>query len=71
MNLAVKLYQNVALEDKPNGIPDLWPAEVIELGDKTDLPDGYWSLMTFQEYQDYRTYHKPAYDSWYNNLQTL
>lgn len=67
MNVAVKLYQDVS--DKPEGIPGLWPAETIELGESTQLPNGPWALMTCTEYQEYRRYHKAAYDSWYNIQQ--
>lgn len=64
MNLAVKLYKDV--EDRPEGIPELWPVEVKQLGDSTTLPDGPWALMSEQDYADYVRYHKPAYDSWWN-----
>lgn len=64
MNLAVKLCKDAS--DKPAGIPDLWPAEVRELGESSVLPEGAWALMTYEEYTDYVRYYKPSYDTWYN-----
>lgn len=64
MNLAVKLYRDVV--DKPEGIPELWPVEVKQLGDSNFLPEGPWALMDLMEYADYIRYHKPVYDTWYN-----
>ena len=61
MNLAVLLYQHT---DNPKGIPDVWPAEVIELGSGTSLPDSNWILMTSLEYADYLTLYRALFDAW-------
>lgn len=61
MNLAVKLYRDAA---NPRNIPGDWPAEVIELGDKTELPDGPWMLMTIEQYTAYKAERQSAYTAW-------
>lgn len=61
MNLAVKFYSDA---DNPEGLPGAWPAEVIELGEGTDLPEGPWTLMTVAEYEAYREQHQAEYDAW-------
>lgn len=66
MNLAIKLYENVDISDKPEAIPGIWPAEVIELGNSISLPEGPWALMEKSEYEEYVRYHKPLFDAWYN-----
>jgi len=67
MNVAVLLYQNVPVESKPSGIPDVWPSTVIELGDSTTLPDETWSLMTREDYCTYVSTHQSTYDTWFAN----
>jgi len=62
MNLAVLLYQHVT--DKPTGIPDGWPAEVIELGDSTEVPDETWNLMTSEQLVAYKIANQAAYNAW-------
>lgn len=63
MNLAVKLYKDCA--DKPEGIPDQWPAEVVELGDKVDLPHGEgWALMKKDEFAAHVEQEKSKYEEW-------
>lgn len=64
MNLAVKKYQDVSYQ--PEGMPDEWPAEVIELGESTTLPAGDgWVLMTTQELADHRAEYQEDYDTWW------
>ncbi len=64
-NLAVKLFANVSVGEKPAGIPDSYPAEIIELGESTTLPEeGVWQLMTEQEYSDYMSEVQAEYDAW-------
>lgn len=62
MNLAVKMYGN--LESNPQNLPGLWPAEVIELGDSTDLPNNTYVLMTVEELQAYKANHVSDYNTW-------
>lgn len=62
MNLAVKLYSSTT---NPLGVPGVWPAQLEELGDSTTLPDATWVLMTLEEYNNYITINKPAYDAWF------
>lgn len=66
MNLAVLLYQYVDSDSKPAGIPDVWPSEVIELGDDTTLPDENWSLMTSEEFAKHLATNQSVYDAWAN-----
>ena len=62
-NIAVKLFSHVA--DAPVGIPVNWPAETVDLGESTALPEGEgWILMTESEL----TAHKATYQSEYNTF---
>ena len=61
MNLAVKFYSQVA---NPDSLPGLWPAEVIELGDSSNLPDGDWTLMSLAEFNAYREEHNYLFKEW-------
>ena len=61
MNLAVLTYQHV---DNPKGIPNAWPAEVIELGNDTSLPGVNWVLMSTSEYLSYIAQYQGQYDTW-------
>lgn len=60
--LAILIYQYVT--NKPNGIPDAWPAQVQTT---TILPGENWVLMTESEYNDYRNSHQAVYDAWYQS----
>lgn len=62
MNLAVKLYSEV--DENPKNIPGTWPAEVRELGDGTDLPQGFSRLMTDAELEAYKATVQSDYDAW-------
>lgn len=66
MNLAIRLYSDIDISKKPSNIPDVWPAQVLELGSSTELPnDGNsWSLMTTEEYNAYLATHQADYDAW-------
>lgn len=63
MNLAVLLYQDDP--NKPEGMPDAWPSECLELGTGTELPGPEWVLMTTQEYIDHRAAYQADYDAWW------
>ena len=62
MKFRVLLYQDTVA--KPAGIPDAWPAEVWAVDDDVLSVDSPYLLMTPQEYDDYRTLHRAAYDAW-------
>lgn len=63
MRLAVKFYGEIS--ERPAGIPVLWPALVIEEGQAGfhDV-DSSWVVMTFDEYEKYRSQHQSEYDAW-------
>lgn len=67
MNLAVKLYQHVPSDKKLDGIPDMWPAEVIELRESTTLPGENYILMTIQELDTHKNTYLEAFESWNND----
>lgn len=72
MNLAIRFYSDA--ENKPTNMPDIWPYQVVELGESTELPqDGNtWNLMTTEEYADYIVEHQAEYDAWEeNNLRPV
>ena len=64
MKLFVTLYQDVS--DKPDGIPDAWPAHVDEVSDDTLDPNDGRLSMTLEEFASYKEAHQGAYDSWYS-----
>jgi hypothetical protein len=68
MYLAVLLYRSVV--NAPPGIPGVWPAEVIELGDVGSLPDNLsaddgWIVMYHDDYVSYRAQYQSTFDTWY------
>ncbi len=58
MVLAVRLYG----ADNEKGLPEDWPREVIELREGQDVPNGF-TVMSKEEYTEYLSQHKEAYDS--------
>lgn len=66
-NVAVKFF--VSVVDKPAGIPDQWPADIVELGESTTLPDnsGDWQLMTSVELAIHKAAYQAAYDTWFSS----
>lgn len=66
MNLAIKFYRNEI--DKPIGIPDGWPSEVIELGDSLILPNDQYILMTLEQYNEYIIDNRPNYDIYISSI---
>lgn len=60
MKLAVKFYSDV---ENPDNIPGEWPAEVLELLDEEQIPDGFIE-MSLEEYNQYRQNNKAVYDEW-------
>jgi hypothetical protein len=64
MDLAVLTYQYV---DNPTDIPDVWPAEVVELNTGVPFPpDGRegWLRMSQSEYSTYIQTYQSDYDAW-------
>lgn len=62
--LDVLLYGSVPVGKKPAGIPDSWPAQVIERKTAKDpLTPGY-VRMTGAQYDAYRGLHQAEYDAW-------
>lgn len=56
MIFAIKFYTSVSIDEKPIGIPDIWPAEVIEFSNDEIDPDldlNIWHIMTPDEYNNY------------------
>lgn len=69
MNLAVRLYASIPSGEKPSGIPDAWPASVIELGESITLPDNEnWQLMTCVSYNIYKQEHLSEYNTWKSSV---
>lgn len=66
-DLAVLKYQFVV--DKPIGMPDAWPSEIVELG--TFPPDARpgWVQMTISEYLTHVATNRSAYDTWYDSYR--
>lgn len=62
MYVAVKLYKDVV--EKPAGIPDAWPAEVIELGMSRTVPAANWLLMTCDDFIRYKAARQEVYAQW-------
>lgn len=60
--LAVLLYSKI--ENNPQNIPGVWPAEVKEITDASEAPSSDWLVMSRQEYNDYLVANKSAYDAW-------
>ncbi len=61
--LDVLLYSSIAAPDKPAGIPDVWPAKVIERPDGATVTPGY-QRMTVAQYGAYQATHQATYDTW-------
>jgi hypothetical protein len=65
MQLAV--IKNLHVTEKPAGIPDEWPAEVVELSDGVAFPPDErtgWIVMTQPEYAAHLAANKASYDAW-------
>lgn len=68
MYLAVLVYKYVS--DRPAGMPECWPAQVVELGDVAALPDNLsandgWVVMFYDDYIAYRAQYQSMFDTWY------
>ena len=64
MNLAVKIYQDVPVELRPQGVPVVWPAIVIELGESNELPGPGYTLMTTDDLAAYKLFHLATFNAW-------
>lgn len=67
MYVAVKYYSSIDVSEKPFGIPDHWPAQVIELGNSMIPPDGsgLWQVIDHETFAAYKDVYQPDYDAWY------
>lgn len=63
MLIAAKFYKDVDVKEKPEGIPDTWIAELVELKEGEPAPDGF-QTMTEDEHKKYVEDQQPAYDTW-------
>jgi len=64
MNIAVLTYQYVT---KPTGMPDAWPAEIVELNEGVAFPPDQrvgWVQMTQAQYTQYLITYQSAYDTY-------
>ncbi len=61
--LDVRLYGSLAANEKPAGIPDVWPAKVIERPDGAGVTAGH-QRMTVAEYDAYLATHQATYNTW-------
>jgi len=66
MNIAVLKYQFVS--NKPVGIPDQWPTEIIDLGEDTTLPGEDWVLMTQAQLTAHKATYQATYDSYVDSI---
>lgn len=69
---AVKLYETVS--NKPEGIPDGWPAEVVDIGEAQELPewcDETWDLMSQEELDTQKSNNQSAYNTWYASYTSI
>lgn len=66
---AVKFYKNVDPALNPTGIPDVWPAEVVDL-DTEPLPkDPTYVVMDKAAYDQYVIDNQPIFDAYYQPLK--
>lgn len=64
MSLAVLKYEFVS--EKPVGIPDAWPAQIIEIVQGIEVPGSPWVIMSSQELVAHKAAHQAEYDIWEN-----
>lgn len=62
--LDVLLYGSIPVGKKPDGIPDAWPAQVIERKSSKDPVTPGYVRMTGAQYDAYRALHQAEYDAW-------
>jgi len=60
-NIAVAFWADRA---NPEGVPGYWFAETKDVGDSTDVPEGFSSVMTPQEFADYKASHESDFYAW-------
>ena len=65
--VAIKYFSSIDSSSKPAGIPDHWPAEVIELGTSPIPPDntGLWQVTDHETFEAYKDAYQADYDAWY------
>lgn len=67
MKLAVRLYSDVPSDQKKAGIPNVWPAQTVELADdqEFDPPEGQvWQVMSKAAYDSLVATNLVAYRTW-------
>ncbi len=62
--LDVLLYGSLPVGKKPDGIPDDWPAQVIERKDVKDPVTPGYIRMSGTQYKAYVQLHQAEYDAW-------
>ena len=62
MNVAFLTYQYTP--NKPEGMPDAWPAELVYLGESTTPPGTNWQVMSYEDYLAYRSTNQEDYNAW-------
>lgn len=66
--LDVLLYGAIPVGKKPDGIPDAWPAQVMERKSSKDPVTPGWVRMTGAQYDAYRDLHQAEYDAWKSGI---
>jgi len=64
MKLLVRLYKDMPLDSKSDGIPDGWPAEVVEVDDSTSDPKDGRLFLSAAELESYKVDIQAEYDVW-------
>jgi len=68
MDIAVLTYQYVV---KPTGMPDAWPAEIVNLSEGMVFPPDQrvgWVRMTQEQYLSYIATYQNAYDTYASSI---
>jgi len=62
MQLAVLTYEFVT--EKPIGMPDAWPAQIVEIRSPNFVLEENWIIMTDTQLAAYKAEHQAAYNTW-------
>lgn len=69
MKLLVRLYKDLPLAGRPQGIPGDWPAEVQEVEAAFKAPDGWVEMDSQAALDGYKQLRQSDYDSWWATQQ--